>query len=226
MSSPAGQERVHLPRANAGFFDTFMPFEIRLAQRRAMIWGSGVDDVMHAFIGLYLVRLTRQTDGGFPGAAEGGTELGDHVYDLLRNALRDSDIAGSLSPDSHLGVARDVYPERANVIAQRFLTAAASSALVSGADLVVRLGYVIYPLSTPPDHPVDQWHTLLALAHQLSCRDASSNPVSGIGMLRGVKTAAVGIPETDLIPLALQDPEALVRAGVLQLQRINLLPRM
>jgi hypothetical protein len=35
---------------------------------------------------------------------------------------------------------------------------------------------------------------------------------------------ATGIPETDLIPLAFQDPESLVKAGILQIQRIHVLP--
>jgi hypothetical protein len=33
------------------------------------------------------------------------------------------------------------------------------------------------------------------------------------------------IPESDLVPLALQNPDSLVRAGILQIQRIQLLAR-
>jgi hypothetical protein len=36
--------------------------------------------------------------------------------------------------------------------------------------------------------------------------------------------AATGIPETDLVPLAFQDSDSLVKAGVLQIQRLHLLP--
>jgi hypothetical protein len=35
-----------------------------------------------------------------------------------------------------------------------------------------------------------------------------------------------GIPESDLIPLAIRDPEALVKPGLLQIQRIQLLSRV
>lgn len=36
--------------------------------------------------------------------------------------------------------------------------------------------------------------------------------------------STANIPETDLVPLAFQDPDSLVNAGVLQIQRIHLLP--
>jgi hypothetical protein len=35
-----------------------------------------------------------------------------------------------------------------------------------------------------------------------------------------------GIPESDLIPLALRDPDALVKVGLLQIQRIHLMPNV
>jgi hypothetical protein len=33
-----------------------------------------------------------------------------------------------------------------------------------------------------------------------------------------------GIPESDLIPLAIRDPDGLVKVGMLQIQKIHLMP--
>lgn len=201
-----------------------MPYELRLAQRRAMVWGSqNRDEPMLTFIGLYLVRLETAVSGRFPDGLQGGQEIGAHVHEILKESLRDSDIPGWLHNNEHLAVVRDVDPEHSYLIAQRFLTSAGRSPILSGAGIKVRMGFTVYPLSSPPDFPVQEWRTLLDALRLLSCRDHSTSTTSGFGMMPGPRTTEAGIPETDLIPLALQDPDSLVRAGVLKLQRIRLL---
>ena len=59
------------------------------------------------------------------------------------------------------------------------------------------------------------------MARLLSFRDQSDGPTTGYGLLRGPGATEAGIPETDVIPLALQDPDPMVKAGVLKLQRIH-----
>jgi len=225
MIPPTPIAPVELPPADAKFFKTFMPYEMRLAQRRAMVWGSKNNpDLPRTFLGLYLVRLEPSVSGPFPHRELGGDELGSHVHELLRSALRDSDIPGFFKNQEHFAVARDVDPEHAYVIAQRFLSASSRSELLDAAGVKVRIGYVIYPLSSPPNYPVNQWDVLVDMARLLSFRDQSGGPTTGYGLLRGPAATDAGIPETDVIPLALQDPEPMVKAGVLKLQRIHVVP--
>jgi hypothetical protein len=47
---------------------------------------------------------------------------------------------------------------------------------------------------------------------------------TGHGLLRGPDMADTGVPESDLIPLAIHDPSALVKVGLVQILKINLMP--
>jgi hypothetical protein len=38
--------------------------------------------------------------------------------------------------------------------------------------------------------------------------------------------AEAGIPESDLIPLAIRDPDGLAKVGMLQIQKIHLIPAL
>ncbi|MEE4270119.1 MAG: hypothetical protein V2I67_00490 [Thermoanaerobaculales bacterium] len=214
-----------LPEPDLDFLRVFMPYELRLAQRRAMM---GRKDPRYAlsstFVGLYVVRLQAVEGDWFPSSIEGGAQIGIHVSHLLREAMRDSDIPFKLSDQEHLVVLRDIDPQHAYVVAQRFLTMASRSDLLRAAGLKTRVGYIIYPLSTQPNFPVDQWETLVDVARTMSDRGDRTGPASGFGLLRGPNMVEANIPETDLIPLAFQDSDTLVRAGFLQIQRIHLLP--
>lgn len=218
-------EKREAPVADASFLDVFMHYEISLAQRRAMVWASlEAADIPSAFIGLYLVRLETGDGAWFPESQEGGAQLSQHVIELLRGAIRDSDIPVRLSDQEHLVVLRDLDPEHAYVVAQRFLAAAGRSDLLRGANLRTRMGYLVYPLSTQPDYPPSKWADLVALARRLSGLNTETFSAAGRGLLRGEQMVATGIPETDLVPLAFQDLESLTRNGILQLQRINIVP--
>jgi hypothetical protein len=224
MSPADAPEHSPLPIADAKFFETFLPYEIRLAQRRAMVWGAkSVPDMPVTFFGIYLARLEPTGSRKFPGKDDGGGRLGQHLYDLLRSVLRDSDVPGWFKNQEHIVVARDINPEQAYVIAERFLTAARKSEVLTAAQMKARIGYVIYPLSSPPNFPVDKWSILIDLARLLSLKEPSNPTTAGYGLVRGDDAASSGVPEADLIPLALQNPEAMVEAGLIKLQRVQLL---
>ena len=219
-------KKIHdLPVPDLDFLQVFMPYEVRLAQRRAMLGNKDPRAALSStFVGLYVVRLQPISGDWFPSSIEGGGQIGKHVTQLLREAVRDSDIPFKLSDREHLTILRDIDPQHAYVVAQRFLTSAGRSDLLHAAGLTTRVGYVIYPLSSQPNFPVNQWERLIDLARLMSDRGDPAGPASGYGLLRGPQMEAVGIPETDLVPLAFQDSESLVKAGVLQIQRIHLLP--
>lgn len=218
---------VEEPLADLDFLRVFLPYELRLAQRRAMVSGSqSSDGLSSSCLGLYLIRLEPISGDWFPAAAEGGTQIGTHVREMLAEVLRDSDIPVHLSDQEHLAILRDLDPQHAYVVTQRFLTSAAASDLLQAANLRTRLGYVIYPLSTQPNYPPEQWATIIELARGMSDRGDPLGRASGHGILRGPSMAETGIPESDLVPLALRDPDSLVRNGLLQIQRIHLLPEV
>ena len=208
-----------------GFMETFMPYELRLAQRRAMVWGTEAPEGQpNAFVGLYVVRL-EPTLGREATDWDGSSRtISAHVNSLLANVLRDSDIPALISDWEHLAVLRDVDPQRAFVVAQRFLSSARDSELLEQAGLKTRVGYVIYPLSPQPNLPVDRWHSLLDLARHMSERDGTNAAACGFGLLRGAQPMDSGIPEADLVPLAFENLESLTKAGVLQVQRIQMIP--
>ena len=213
------------PLAGTDFLRIFLPPEIRLAQRQAMVQSSQSDDgVPSTCLGIYLVRLEPMTGDWFPAPAEGGSQIGDHVQGLLNEVIRDSDIPVRLSDQEHLAVLRDLDPEHTYVVSQRFLSSAADSDLLQAANLRTRVGYIIYPLSSQPNYPPSQWETLVELARKMSCHGEPSGRASGHGLLRGPNMSATGIAEIDLIPLAIRDPESLSKVGMLQIQKIHLMP--
>ena len=218
---------VEAPTADLDFLRVFLPYELRLAQRRAMVSGSqSSDGLSNSCLGLYLVRLEPMEGDWFPAPAEGGSQIGDHVRELLSAVLRDSDIPIRMGDQEHLGILRDLDPQHAFVVTQRFLTSAATSDLLQAANLRTRVGYVVYPLSTQPNYPPEQWASILELARAMSNRGDNVGRASGHGLLRGPNMAETGIPESDLIPLAVRDPDSLVKAGLLQIQRVHLLPNI
>lgn len=221
----ADKERHDPPEPDEEFLRIFMPYELRLAQRRAMMGNKDPRFALSStFVGLYLVRLQAVTGDWFPSSIEGGHQIGIHVTQLLSEAMRDSDIPFKLSDEEHLVILRDIDPQHAYVVAQRFLTMAGRSDLLRAAGLKTRVGYVIYPLSTQPNFPVENWEQLVDLARTMSDRGEKTGPASGYGVLRGPQMENANIPETDLVPLAFQDSDSLVKAGLLQIQRIHLLP--
>ena len=218
-----GQKRTPTPVADLDFLKVFLPYELRLAQRQAMVSSSRSNDgVPSSCLGLYLVRLEPKSGDWFPTAADGGAQIGDHIQDMLVEVVRDSDIPVRMSDQEHLAILRDLDPQQTYAVSQRFLTCASDSDLLQAANLRTRVGYVIYPLSSQPNFPTSQWETLIELARRMSALGEPSGH-SGHGLLRGPDMIESGIPESDLIPLAMRDPEALVKPGLLQIQRIQLL---
>jgi len=214
-----------LPIVDLEFLRQFMPYELLLAQRRAMVWGSTASERLpNAYIGLYLVRLEPYVLPEGEDFPEVSPEISKHVISLLQMVLRDSDIPATLTNTEHLAILRDVDPQHAYAVAQRFLSSAGSSTLLEAAKIRTCVGYLVYPLSTQPDFPVDRWSTLLELARRMSHRDDSSATACGFGLLSGPQISEASIPESDLVPLAFQNPETLVKAGILQIQRIQILP--
>ena len=152
----------------------------------------------------------------------GGEEITNHVQGLLREVLRDADIPVLFSEKEHLAILRDIDPQHAYVVAQRLLSLAARSEILNRHSVRTRVGYLIYPLSTQPNFPPERWHVLLELARGIAVRDQGHEPTSGYGLLRGPRMAETSITESDLVPLIFRDPDSLVKAGLLQLQRIHM----
>ena len=224
MESHRRTEQQRLPGVSFDFLKEFLPYELVLAQRRALVWGSAASERLpNLFIGLYLVRLEPLPGFRFPSDREGGAAIAEHVRGLLTKVLRDSDIPATITDREHLAILRDVDPQHAYAVAQRFLTSATGSPVLEEAGLRTCVGYLVYPLSTQANFPVDRWSTLVDLARRMShCGDATARAV-GYGILRGPEMSETGIPESDLVPLACQNPDTLVKAGILQIQRIQLL---
>ncbi len=215
------------PVADLEFLRIFLPPEIRLAQRQAMIQSSrSVNGEPSTCLGLYFVRLEPMSGERFPASAAGGAQIGDHVQELLHDVVRDSDIPARLSDQEHLAVLRDLDPDRTYVVSQRFLASAAESDLLHAANLGTRVGYIIYPLSSQPNYPPNQWENVVELARVMSRRGEPVGRASGHGLLRGPNMTETGMPEADLIPLALRDPDSLCRLGLLKVQTIHLMPNV
>jgi len=211
--------------ADYDFLRIFMPREIRLAQRQVMLQSSkSSDGEPTSCLGVYLVRLEPMEGDWFPVSAEGGSQIGDHIQEILAEVIRDSDIPARLSDQEHLAILRNLDPERTHVVSQRLLSSATESSLLHAANLRARVGYIIYPLSSQPNHPPQQWETIIELARVMSRYGEPSGRASGNGLLRGPSMTEAGIPESDLIPLAIRDPDGLVNVGMVQIQKIHLMP--
>jgi hypothetical protein len=217
---------VALPLADLESLRVFMPYEVRLAQRRAMGWGSAAEDELpRTSIGLYLLQARGPHDGPLPPDDAGGLELRAQLVAGARTALRDSDILGVISSSELLAIVHDLEPHQSYVVAQRLLSATARSELLRGAGVTARVGYLVYPLSTQPNFPPLQWTALVELARSVSHRDVGSTGTAptGFGIMRGPAALDNDIPESDLVDLAFQDLDSLVSAGLLSLQRIHLM---
>jgi hypothetical protein len=224
MASSRSKAGPVLPEVDLSFFELFLPYELLLSQRRALVWGSTPDDELpRLFVGLFLVRLETPTGEPLPVPDDDEDLFGAHARALLRTVLRDSDIVGSLGGQEHLAVARDLDPHQAYTVAQRFLAAAGRSEILTAADVRTRVGYVVYPLSNQPNFPPQDWSILLDLARRFCDSDEDAGRVSGYGVLRGARVAETGIPETDLVPLIFNDPDSLVKEGIIRFQRIHLI---
>jgi hypothetical protein len=216
--------RTTAPVADLGFLRIFLPYELRLAQRQAMVSSSRSNDgTPSSCLGIYLVRLEPMSGDWFPAAADGGAQISDHIQDMLFDVIRDSDIPVRMSDQEHLAILRDLDPQQTYAVSQRFLTSAFDSDILHAANLRIRVGYVIYPLSSQPNYPTSQWENIVELARRMSALGEASGRASGNGLLRGPDMTDSGIPESDLIPLAMRDPESLVKPGLLQIQRIQLM---
>jgi hypothetical protein len=225
MMTEQHDEPLSAPVADGTFLSIFLPYELRLAQRQAMVAGSrSADGVPPTCLGIYFVRLEPMSGDWFPARAEGGSQIGDHVQNLLHSVIRDSDIPVRLSDQEHLAVLRDLDPHQTYVVSQRFLSSAAESDLLQAANLRTRVGYIVYPLSGQPNFPTQQWRMIVDLARKMSDRGDAVGRACGHGLLRGPSMHETNIPESDLIPLAVRDPESLVKVGLLQIQRIHLVP--
>jgi len=227
MGSGDGSAPDQLPIVDIDFLNLFMPYELQLAQRRAMLWGSSAaESDSNAFIGMYLIRLEPLAEREGPDREQTAGELAAHVTALLRQVLRESDIPARLSDREFLAILRDMDPQNAYVVAQRFLTSAGDSTVLRQAGMRTRVGFIVYPLSPQPNFPVERWHTLLDLTRRMARRGKTNASACGFGLLRGHQMVETGIPEADLIPLAFQNLDSLVKAGILQVQRIQLLSGM
>jgi hypothetical protein len=223
----AREKRTAAPIADLDFLKIFLPYELRLAQRQAMVSGSkSADGSPNSCLGLYLVRLEAISGDWFPAPAEGGAQIGDHIQGLLAEVVRDSDIPVRMSDQEHIAILRDLDPEHTYAVSQRFLTSASDSDLLQAANLRTRVGYIIYPLSSQPNYPPSQWENIVELARRMSAYGEPSGRATGNGLLRGPNMTELGIPESDLIPLAIRDPDSLVKPGLLQIQRIHLLSKV
>jgi hypothetical protein len=207
------------------YLKIFVPYELLLAQRRAMVWGSDASKAIpNAYIGFYLVRLEPTPGGAFPSDQNANIKIEEHVTELLQKVLRDSDIPAKIGEYEHLAILRDVAPDHAYAVAQRFLTSATTSPLLVESGLRTCVGYLVYPLSPQPNFPVENWNILLELCRRMSHRGDRKTPASGCGLLRGPQMDEANIPESDLVPLAYRNLETLVKEEILQIQRIRLLP--
>ena len=212
------------PVADADFLRLFMPPEIRLSQRQSMLESTtSSDGAPHSCLGIYLVRVEPSLGSRFPDSAKGGSQIGDHLQMLLNKVIRDSDIPARLSDQEHLAILRDLDPDQTYVVSQRFLSSAADSDLLQAAGLCTRVGYVIYPLSSQPNHPPQQWEKLVELARTMSAHGNPTGRATGHGLLRGPNMMNTGVPESDLIPLAIRDPDSLVKVGLVKIIKIHLM---
>lgn len=215
------------PIADRNFLSIFLPYELRLAQRQAMVSSTRSDGGLPGTcLGIYVVRLEPIKGDWFPAPAEGGSQVGDHIHQLLKDVIRDSDVPVRFSDQEHVAILRDLDPQQTYVVSQRFLASAAESDLLQAANLRTRVGYVVYPLSSQPNFPATQWETIVDLARTMSQRGNPVGRAAGYGLLRGPSMVETGIPESDLIPLAVRDPDALAKVGLLQIQRIHLMPNI
>lgn len=212
------------PLGDEDFFSVFLPYELRLTQRRAMVWSAQGEEVSNQFLGLYVFGLAPREGCKIPAPGSGGDELEEHAASLVRGSTRESDVPGRIGPLEYLVVARDLSAVQSYVPAQRFLTAAVRSDMIRGANLVPRVDYLVYPLSLKPNYPPSEWRSLLELTRTVGRIGRPRGMAAGCGLMRGPSADEADIPETDLIMIALQDPKPLLQNGLLKVSRIHMMP--
>jgi hypothetical protein len=210
--------------ADEAFFSVFLPYELRLTQRRAMVWSASGQDVPNQFLGLYVFGLAPREGGELPQAGAGLETLEEHVASLIRVSTRESDVPGRIGPLEFLVVARDLSAPQSYVPAQRFLTSAIRSDTIRAAGLLPRVDYLVYPLSLKPNYPPSDWRSLLDLTRTVGRIGRPREMAAGCGLMRGPEAEEVDIPETDLVMIALQDPKPLLQNGLLKVSRIHMMP--
>ncbi|MCP4898212.1 MAG: GGDEF domain-containing protein [bacterium] len=225
MTSSDDRERIGISGVTLEFLEVFLPFEIQLAQRRALTWAQHRPNeaAQTPSIGLYLLKLFAQAST-FPSSEYGGDEIGDVVHETVQSTIRDSDVPSRLANDEHMVIARDVDPQLGHIVAQRVLTTVSRLPQIQRTGITARIGYLVYPLSPQPNFSPSRWPELVSLARQIGEVAEIGPAASGYGILRGPKAGETALPESDLIPLAFEDLDTLVSAGVLRTQRVHLLP--
>ncbi|MCP4900945.1 MAG: hypothetical protein GY906_28590 [bacterium] len=209
--------------ADGRFFDIFMPREINLFKQKTLEHVKSRESLEPLpGLGLFLMRLFPIQGSQVDPEEMDTAAIARHMNELLRSALRYSDIPGQLGAFEFLAVAREMELENAPLIAQRLINRASRSRVLEGYNIGVRLGFVIYPLSPQPDLLPAEWPTLIELAHALTLAADQDASFSGLGVVPGDLQDSPIIPEIDLISLALTDVSALANAGILDLSKINL----
>lgn len=225
MDSSDTRTRTGISGVTLEFLEVFLPFEIQLAQRRALTWEQQRpnEGIQTPSIGLYLLRLFAQAST-FPSAEYGGNEIGAMVHETIQGTIRESDVPAQFQNDEHLIIARDVDPQLGHIVAQRVLTTVSRLPEIQQTGITARIGYLVYPLSPQPNFPSSRWTELIDLARQVGGKAEIGPAASGYGIMRGPNSGETALPESDLIPLASEDLDTLVTAGLLRTQRVHLLP--
>jgi hypothetical protein len=209
--------------ADHSFFDFFLPRELKLLQQVSKSGGSRAISGTERFLGLYVVRL--ESPGG-EALDEESSELATksrHLLRLITSTIRYYDIPGQLATGEYFLVIREIYPQRAGLIASRLLGMASRSRVLSSGSLSLRIGYVVYPLSIEPDLAPTEWPRLVELARKMSgpADHVSDKDVAGHGLLRGPEMGSPTIPEGDLVNLAMTDLSSMLQANLLILEPVS-----
>lgn len=222
INKPGSNHR--LPPVDPAFLEEFLPREVGLIQRRHLGHpGGDTGSGGGSQLAFFLLRLHPLEGSHFPAEEEGGLAIRKRLVEMMSRSLRFSDVVAELGRDEILGIGRDLEGDQAFQITQRILMSAGSLDLLRGAGLVVRLSYMVYPLSSQPDLDPRDWRLLVDLARCLLEREMNPESTGGCGLLPSGETAP-SVSEADLVRLALGDLDSLTSAGLLRLERIHLLP--
>jgi hypothetical protein len=207
--------------ADRGFFGIFLPRELDLVKER--FFSTGEEKTARGslpFLGIYAVNL-ELLDPSPRKRGPSSSVLGHDLLQIVTSATRFADIPGQLGELELLSVVREVFPEDARGIAKRMLTIAARSKVLGQRGHRVRVGYVLYPLSTQPDLAPGEWSSLLELAQALARRGEQIDHHTGHGLVRGPQMGSPTMPEIDLISLAQSNLPSLTRAELLRFETVT-----
>jgi hypothetical protein len=209
--------------ADQSFFDFFLPRELKLLQQVSKSGGSRTASGAERFLGLYVVRLESPDGETLDQESSELATKSRHLLRLITSTIRYYDIPGQLAAGEYFLVIREIYPQRAGLIANRLLGMASRSRVLSSGSLSLRIGYVVYPLSIEPDLTPTEWPRLIELARKMSgpADHESANTVAGHGLLRGPEMGSPTIPEGDLLNLAMTDLSSMLQAKLLILEPVN-----